>query len=148
MTYQKEFPDFPPDDMPALPEGFEDTSWHQDICPSYSDGMTLIYIDYRDFALREFEGTYPRFNVQPMRDGIEVTGDGGLQTDDWEEVLAYIENARIARMMQAGGYYILTDLDEPRQTCFHCMQGNTRIGIAYTRADAVALIERHAAAAP
>ena len=30
-----EFPDFPVEDMPTLPEGWVDASWHNDACPSF-----------------------------------------------------------------------------------------------------------------
>jgi hypothetical protein len=90
MTFQTKFPNFPASDMPAIPAGFEDSSWHNDACPSISNENMTIWIDYSDVSLREFDEKYPRFNVQPMRDGIEITGDGGLVTDSWDEVLAYI----------------------------------------------------------
>jgi hypothetical protein len=89
-SFRTEFPDYPESDMPQLPEGFEDTSWHNDACPSYSNADCTIWIDYVDPTKREHNATYPRFNVQPMRDGIEITGDGGLMTDSWDEVLSYI----------------------------------------------------------
>jgi hypothetical protein len=90
MTYKTEFPDFPDKDMPEIPAGFEDSSWHNDTCPSFSNPHLLIWIDYLDPEQREWPGKYPRFNVQPMRNGIEITGDGGLMTDSWEAVLEYI----------------------------------------------------------
>ncbi len=90
MTYRTEFPDYPAADMPALPEGFEDTSWHNDACPSYSNAHFLVWIDYLDPAQREHEGKYQRFNVRSMKDGSEITGDGGLMTDDWNAVLSYL----------------------------------------------------------
>lgn len=89
-NFQEEFPDFPAADMPAIPAGFEDVSWHNDACPCIARADMCIFIDYVNVDLREHGGDYPRFNVQPMRDGIEITGDCGLQTDDWAEVLAYI----------------------------------------------------------
>jgi hypothetical protein len=33
--YQTEFPHFPAADMPAIPEGFADTSWHNIASPSF-----------------------------------------------------------------------------------------------------------------
>jgi len=61
MTYQKEFPDFVLDVQ--LPEGFEDTSWHNNICPSFKRGDVEIFVDYADTALRELPDS-PRFSVQ------------------------------------------------------------------------------------
>ena len=34
IKLSKEFPDFPVADYPTLPEGFADSSWHNDACPS------------------------------------------------------------------------------------------------------------------
>ena len=94
--------------------------------------------------MREFGSKYPRFNVQPTLDGIETTGDGGLMTDDWNEVLEYLEAARIARVMQAGGYEILTDDSDKRATAFHIMRGDKRLAIKYSRLEATDFIEAHA----
>ena len=90
MTYSTAFPEYPAADMPEIPAGFEDTSWNNDTCPSYSNSHFQIWIDYIDPERREWQGEYPRFNVQPMKDGIEITGDGGLMTDSWDEVLNYL----------------------------------------------------------
>lgn len=136
------FPDYPAADMPTLPEGFEDTSWRNDAMPSYSNPHFQIWIDYVDPALREFEGKYPRFNVSPMRDGIEITGDS-IQTDSWDEVLEFLEEQRVARLMSAGGYYILTDDSDKRATAYHVMQGDRRIHIAYSKLEATDFVEAH-----
>ena len=97
MSYQKEFPEFPVADMPAMPAHgeFVDTSWHNDACPSIaSDALGLhVWIDFADKSVREFEdGT--RFIVARQDDGI-VIGGAILETDDWDEVLAVIEQERL-----------------------------------------------------
>jgi hypothetical protein len=96
-TFQTEFPDYPVADMPALPEhgDFVDTSWHNDACPSItSDALGLhIWIDFADKSVREFEDG-PRFIVARRDDGI-VIGRTVLETDDWDEVLAVIEQERL-----------------------------------------------------
>lgn len=91
-----EFPDFPAADMPSIPEGFEDTSWHNDICPCFtSDALGLtIWVDYADKAKREHP-QYQRFSVDPQKNGIECSGDS-LMTDDWTEVVAFVEKKRAA----------------------------------------------------
>lgn len=106
-NYLIEFPDYKPADMPALPAGFEDASWHNDACPSFvSDPVgLLIWVDYLDPALREFDGKYPRFTVQQQRAGIEVSGPS-LATDDWSEVLAFIELQRQRVTYDGGVYYV------------------------------------------
>lgn len=58
MSYQTEFPDFKPADMPAIPAGFADSSWHNDACPRFENeqlGLTL-WVDYLDPAERETAG--------------------------------------------------------------------------------------------
>jgi hypothetical protein len=87
--YQTAFPDYPPADMPALPYGFSDSSWHNDVCPSYSSELfgLRIWIDYVDPAQREVDQD-ERFLVTPLDDG---THDVFVQTDDWNAVLAYVE---------------------------------------------------------
>ena len=100
MTYREEFPDFVPEDMPAIPAGFEDTSWHNDVCPSFTSdacGLT-IWVDYPKSQDREFEESV-RFSVAPQKDGIEVSGES-LATDDWDEVLRFV----VAHLARAAGY--------------------------------------------
>lgn len=81
MTYRTEFPDFDPATMPAIPAGWTDQSWHNDVCPSFTvfDGVR-VFIDYADPALREFpEGE--RFSLH--------VGDRAAPfcTDDWAKLL-------------------------------------------------------------
>lgn len=83
MTYQKEFPDFVLDVQ--LPEGFEDTSWHNNICPSFKRGDVEIFVDYADTALRELPDS-PRFSVQRFDAKADAYEDV-IQTDDWQTVL-------------------------------------------------------------
>lgn len=94
--YRTEFPDFPETDLPALPVGFEDTSWHNDACPSFtSDGRGLtIFINYTDPAKREVG--WPRFSLQNQEAGVETTG--GFDTDSWDEALAYIRQRTVDRL--------------------------------------------------
>jgi hypothetical protein len=94
MTYQTEFPDFAEADMPAIPAGFFDTSWHNDTCPSFtSDQLGLtITVDYADPSKREYEGKYARFSVSPQDHGVECSGDS-LTTDDWSEITAFVSDA-------------------------------------------------------
>lgn len=90
FKYQAEFPDFPDADLPAILDSFVDTSWHNDICPSFtSDALGLtIFTDYADAAKREFPDT-KRFTVQTQDHGVETSGPS-LDTDDWAEVLAFV----------------------------------------------------------
>ena len=47
ITFQTEFPDFPTADMPKLPEGLEDTPWHNNSAPSFEnrDETLLVPVD-------------------------------------------------------------------------------------------------------
>lgn len=92
MTFQVEFPDYPAADMPAIPEGFADSSWHNNAAPSFENkGLGLsIWIDFKDVALREFEDG-KRFIVHPLdAEGCFTQDDPILETDDWAEVLAFV----------------------------------------------------------
>jgi hypothetical protein len=93
-TWRTEFPDFPEADMPAIPADFADTSWHNNACPSFtSDAAELtLWIDYADVSMRE-HGPGHRFQLEPRRDGVEITGDG-FSSDDWAAVLAFIDDNR------------------------------------------------------
>lgn len=62
-AYKSEFPHY--DDTLTLPEGWVDTSWHNDVCPSFEkligDMRYRIWCDFKDPELREVGGR--RFNV-------------------------------------------------------------------------------------
>jgi hypothetical protein len=101
VTFQTEFPDFPAADMPAIPAGFEDSSWHNDVCPTIqSSALRLsIFLDYADPAQREFGADTNRFLVLELDADGCYTGEQPLvATDDWSEVLSFI-----AKREQANG---------------------------------------------
>ena len=86
MSYREEFPDFPEADMPAIPAGWEDISWHNDACPSFDMGEgRVVYVDYADKAQREWPDA-PRF-VVTFDPGDNSSIRTVLETDDWAEVL-------------------------------------------------------------
>jgi len=62
--YKTEFPNY--DDELILPEGWIDTSWHNDACPSFEkvfgDVKFRIYCDYKDMEARE-NPSWTRFGV-------------------------------------------------------------------------------------
>lgn len=89
-NYRAEFPDFAPADMPAIPGGFLDTSWHNDVCPSFTSdaiGLTL-WIDYANPEDREHP-SWSRFRLESQDHGVE-TGEYALDTDDIADVYAAI----------------------------------------------------------
>lgn len=129
MSYRTEFPDFPESDMPALPEGFSDTSWHNDACPSYESPSFRIMIDYADPTQRAL-GTGSRFIVMETDD---ESGNAVLETDDWSEVLETITTeATLQSIMAKQGLHIIPDDSEPRcGRMYHVMQGDRRLLLAY-----------------
>jgi hypothetical protein len=97
MTYKNEFPDFD-DVLPSL-EGFQDSSWHNDACPSLrmelKDGKYWhIFMDYKDQNLSDFADidptTYKRFAISLMdEEGFQHEGEN---FDTWEELTQWLEN--------------------------------------------------------
>lgn len=88
--YLQEFPDYD-DTLPTL-EGFHDSSYHNDTCPSLfkmldekEEKYIQIYCDYKDINLREWDDMQ-RFTVY-MNDLAETT----FQTDNWEEIVQFIK---------------------------------------------------------
>lgn len=54
-NFREEFPSFPADSMPVLPAGWEDTSWHNDACPSFTNkaARVAMFVDYPNIEDRE-----------------------------------------------------------------------------------------------
>lgn len=140
MTYRTEFPDFPETDWPEMPEGFEDTSWHNDVCPNITcEALNLaVYIDYLDPAKRECGENGKRFIVYRI-DGDTTITDDAVDTDNWSEVLDFIARERAVK---ASGVYVLHDDSDPRcGRVFHVMLGDTRKGIAYSPFEVDAVVD-------
>ena len=91
--YKREFPDY--DGELYIPDGFEDDSWHNDVCPKVTktdewDNVRIDYIifqDYVDDILRELPGD-KRYWFE-----IDINGSCifGIATDDLEEIKRYVE---------------------------------------------------------
>jgi hypothetical protein len=92
MNYQNEFPDYPVADMPLIPAGFEDSSWHNNSAPSFENralGLS-IWIDFLDPTMRDIEGG-ERFLVHDIdSEGAFTNDDAILSTDSWDDVLALV----------------------------------------------------------
>jgi hypothetical protein len=117
--YRTEFPDFPADDMPAIPQGFEDSSWHNDSCPNFtSEELGLrIWIDYADPEQREIrEGS--RFSLEPA-DNLDTITEPTC-TDDWQAILDALEEERaeiagcLERLEKAEGAALQWQLDDKK----------------------------------
>jgi hypothetical protein len=94
MPYQDQFPDFVLD--VAIPAGFVDSSYHNDVCPSWTDaGAGLqLFIDFADRSRREFPES-PRFTLSKIdENSIDVHVSDLALTDDWEDVLNAIAMQR------------------------------------------------------
>jgi hypothetical protein len=97
--YRKEFPDFDPATMPAIPATWVDTSWRNDSCPGFRTmtGLT-VFVDFADNALREWpEGQRFSISLDPeMHDG----NDPLCGFDKWEDALAYVLADRFAFLIR------------------------------------------------
>ena len=96
--FSQEFPDFPAADFPALPEGFTDSSWHNDVCPSMKNETLglFIFVDYADRAKREaIEDGNARFAVLKLdNEGFLDQSPTILTTDVWQDVIELIDSKR------------------------------------------------------
>ncbi|EGL63637.1 hypothetical protein AGRO_3706 [Agrobacterium sp. ATCC 31749] len=86
----REFPDFDLSTLPAIPDDWQDISWHNDTCPSFEVlPQWHVYVDYADTVLREFPDSPTRFSLQAVRaDGEFFTL---VDTNDWQAVLDRVD---------------------------------------------------------
>ena len=90
MTFATEFPDYPAKDMPTIPPGFVDTSWHNNSAPSFANDKFSVWVDYADESQREYPGG-KRFAVNEIdADGAFKSDWPDFETDDWDEVLRFV----------------------------------------------------------
>lgn len=123
--WQVEFPHFPVEDMPDIPDTWEDISWHNDACPSFMamcqgpDGDPSATYDTMRIWVAEAN---PDLRDLPNIGRFCVSFDGAsdetfeFQSDDWEEILNYV-NERVElgqRYKTVVGYNPF--LDEPSIT--------------------------------
>ena len=96
MTYKNEFPDFDYS-IPNLGKGWEDNSWHNDVCPSMDydlggERMIRIWFDYADPEMRECGADGKRYALAIGEYcGLEPL----LNSDDLGEILAYIDTNKL-----------------------------------------------------
>lgn len=84
------------DDMPdSIPDGWQDSSWHNDICPKLRLDVGDKQIDYciwiecADKERREFPEV-ARYIINVYDWNGNTDGVTLLETDSWPEVLAYV----------------------------------------------------------
>lgn len=77
LTRFNQFPEYPHGSLPEALVGpdWEDTSWHNDTCPSFRQGKYLCWADWPNDADREMPGG-PRFIL------CELDGDGCLNDEE------------------------------------------------------------------
>lgn len=106
-----QFPDYDLTTLPPIPADWKDTSWRNDISPSFdalgsadpddSDRLR-VWVDYADPARREFPET-KRFGVY-LRNAADETVYM-IESDDWSEILAGVAFMRRAwPQVKANGY--------------------------------------------
>jgi hypothetical protein len=95
--WQREFPDFAAEFMPPAVAGWEDTSWHNDVCPSFiasrarpeneRDSLS-VWIDYADPAQREFPqgGRFTAHRMDEVGNLVECLGS----TNHWTRILRIV----------------------------------------------------------
>lgn len=97
MTYLNAFPNF--DDVLPSIEGFSDSSWKNDSCPSLSKELPngdslIIYIDYKDKSLSDFsdlsDTDYKRYSLSLYRDSGDY--ESLLLSNDLSDILEFIAN--------------------------------------------------------
>lgn len=82
MSVSTAFPTYPLSSLPSLPPTWEDTSWHNDTCPSWCVGKEVyVYVDFPVASDREFPEC-SRFSVMDMASDTQL-----YHGDDWEEVI-------------------------------------------------------------
>ena len=92
MSYQTEFRDFVLD--VEIPEGFEDQSWHNDVCPRFDKQLPngnwlVLWVDYLNPEDREYPKE-KRFVVALFDDEythIETL----LESDSWQEIVDFVK---------------------------------------------------------
>ena len=97
MNYKDEFPAF--DDVLPTLEGFEDSSWHNDSCPSLGkdlgdDNYLQVFVDWKNKEMSDFADLmgdqYKRFVV--MISFSNGCTEDILMTDDWDDVVFLTKN--------------------------------------------------------
>jgi hypothetical protein len=95
-TYKYEFPNFD-FEVPQLPKGFVDVSWHNDVCPSFSCDLNdkqemIVWVNYADENRRECGGLQFALVVKDKEDCDPSYFGYELETDSWDAILNKINS--------------------------------------------------------
>ena len=88
MNYMVEFPHY--DDTLIVPQGYQDLSWHNDICPHFERAINpvksvAIWCDFKEYSKRELGSMY-RFTVA-VQDDLDKSDFGFF--DDFDNALLF-----------------------------------------------------------
>lgn len=86
-----EFPEHDPADLPPMPAGFEDTSWHNDMCPSATNEALgiRVWVEHKDPERRENAGPV-RYILDEVAGACPIIEMG----DDWDAIVRAIDARR------------------------------------------------------
>lgn len=99
MPIIEEFPDYPTDSLPSIPADWLGVSWRHDACPSWRTLNLQIYVEWPDPEMRDIPG--PRYRIHELGDDGEFVAVG-LETDDWQSVLDYVNDVGIDSEAERG----------------------------------------------
>jgi hypothetical protein len=97
MNYLEQFPHYD-DTLPTL-EGFYDSSWHNDACPSLTKDLggekyLQVFCDYKDKELSDFadlvEG-YARFSVFYQDHEQDLNAELLFESNNWADIEKFIK---------------------------------------------------------
>ena len=100
-NYKIEFPDYD-DTLPEL-EGFTDSSWRNDACPSISREIDagavhpktiVVFVDYKDPSLRDRDEGEFRYVVVKLSPYEKEEMTTLLATNDWSEVVKITDSIK------------------------------------------------------
>lgn len=83
MSYREEFPSFPSHAIPAelLGNGWTDTSYRNDVCPSFEHGEFTVFVDFPDASVREYADA-TRYRVYHP--------NGEEESNDWFDIVEFV----------------------------------------------------------
>jgi hypothetical protein len=101
MNYLEQFPHYD-DTLPTL-EGFYDSSWHNDACPSITKDLggekyLQVFCDYKNKELSDFADLvdgYARFSVCYQNHEEDLNGQYLFESNDWTEIETFIKELKI-----------------------------------------------------
>lgn len=95
-NYKNQFDNYPIENeaKKLISIGFQDTSWGNDVCPSFENEKLKIrvWVDHSDSELREISG-YHQYAIAKLNNDLEPI-ETLLETDDFQEIIDFIKSMR------------------------------------------------------